>query len=122
MGRKFTYQEVKDYVEKFDYELISNEYINASVHLEIKCNKDHVYKASFDRFRQGRRCPICRANEKGLAIIQKRDRIKNEYCDKNNIPLIRIPYYNIDKISDILTENVLNPLINQEKTSTTKSS
>lgn len=30
------------------------------------------------------------------------DQIKNEYCKKNNIPLIRIPYWNFDNIEEIL--------------------
>lgn len=34
------------------------------------------------------------------------DQIKNEYCTKNNIPLIRIPYWEQSNIEDIL-ENVL---------------
>lgn len=312
MGRKFKYQEVKDYIEALEYKLISTKYINSFKHLEIECNKGHTYSASFDRIRQGRRCPICRANEKGdrirkrttediksvfekygfkveidnyidekqkykvvcsnkhvfetswrcfknsidrnknicqecrrqdylktlkekmtlinykvisdkytssntkisiecdkghmykatpdnikrgnrcpvcniskgeeairnflnrnfitfdpqktydncrykwvlrfdfyipdlnilieydgiqhfepieffgkskgLKEIQKRDQIKNEYCKNNKITLIRIPYYDFEKINYILTENVLKPLINKEKTSTTKSS
>ena len=31
--------------------------------------------------------------QKGLEYIQRHDRIKNEYCENNNIPLLRIPYY-----------------------------
>lgn len=31
-----------------------------------------------------------------------RDTIKNEYCNKNNIKLIRIPYWDYNKIEDIL--------------------
>ena len=30
--------------------------------------------------------------------IQQRDKIKNEYCQKHNIPLIRIPYWELDNI------------------------
>lgn len=41
-----------------------------------------------------------------LKTIQYRDQIKNQYCQKNNINLIRIPYYNIDKITikDLIKE------------------
>lgn len=31
-----------------------------------------------------------------------RDTVKNEYCKKNNIKLIRIPYYEIENIEDII--------------------
>lgn len=34
-----------------------------------------------------------------LLFIQERDRIKNEYCFKNNIPLIRIPYTHFNSIT-----------------------
>ena len=33
---------------------------------------------------------------------QKHDNIKNDYCNKNNIKLLRIPYWNFDNINDIL--------------------
>lgn len=41
-----------------------------------------------------------------LEKIQERDQYKNEWCKKNNIPLIRIPYTHFDKlnISDLLLE------------------
>lgn len=35
---------------------------------------------------------------------QIHDSLKNEYCIKNNIPLIRIPYWEKDNISEILTD------------------
>ena len=34
------------------------------------------------------------------------DRIKNEYCLKNNITLIRIPYYEIKNINNILNNKI----------------
>lgn len=37
----------------------------------------------------------------------KRDATKNEYCLNNNIPLIRIPYYEIDNINVLLNEQLL---------------
>ena len=37
---------------------------------------------------------------KGFESYKKRDRIKNEYADKNNIPLLRIPYTKFDLIED----------------------
>lgn len=30
---------------------------------------------------------------------QKRDKIKNKWCEKYNIPLIRIPYWVIDNLT-----------------------
>ena len=38
-----------------------------------------------------------------LKDIQKRDNIKNNYCQQNNIPLIRIPYTHKNiKIEDLI--------------------
>jgi hypothetical protein len=40
--------------------------------------------------------------EEGYKTTKQNDEIKNNYCFKNNIKLIRIPYYNFDKMSEIL--------------------
>jgi len=45
--------------------------------------------------------------ENNLKVQQIRDNIKNEYCLKNNIKLIRIPYYDINNIKIILDENLV---------------
>lgn len=34
-----------------------------------------------------------------LNNIQQRDELKNQYCKEHNIKLVRVPYYDIDKIS-----------------------
>ena len=49
--------------------------------------------------------------EEDFKKLQYHDQLKNEYCLKNNIPLIRIPYYNFDNIEQILTKE-LQPLLN----------
>ena len=38
-----------------------------------------------------------------LEYVRKNDDIKNKYCRENNIKLIRIPYYDYDKIDEILS-------------------
>lgn len=40
--------------------------------------------------------------------IKTNDSIKNDFCIRNNIKLIRIPYTEYDNIDTILTENILN--------------
>lgn len=45
--------------------------------------------------------------EDALKENQKRDYIKNEYCNKNKIPLLRIPYTKINDIEDILEEVIV---------------
>lgn len=44
--------------------------------------------------------------EEEFELTQKRDRIKNEYCKNNNIKLIRIPYWEIDNIEEILKKEL----------------
>lgn len=44
---------------------------------------------------------------KGLKETQKRDKKKNEYCYKNNIPIYRIPYWEFENI-----ETIINTILN----------
>ena len=53
------------------------------------------------------------SHKESLEVIQKRDKQKNDYCQKNNIKLIRIPYYDIGNIS--LESLELNSLIGEIK-------
>ena len=44
--------------------------------------------------------------EKSLEIKKEYDKMKNEYCKENNIPLIRIPYIHLKelKLEDLLLD------------------
>lgn len=44
--------------------------------------------------------------EKAFKLQQKKDKIKDDYCKANNIPLIRIPYWDFKNIDSILTERL----------------
>ena len=44
--------------------------------------------------------------KQNLKDTKRNDSIKNEFCEKNNMNLIRIPYYNINKINEILTNKL----------------
>ena len=48
--------------------------------------------------------------ENGFKETKKRDGIKDTYCKKNNIPLLRIPYWEKDIIENILDEWLLHHL------------
>lgn len=164
----YTHKEVKEYIESFGYELISNTYINCKTKLLIKCPKGHIYEVSFDNFKRGRRCPYCKLKSKGeekvkevlekynidfirqytredckytyvipfdfyiqsmntiieydgiqhfesieawggeekLKITQEKDNIKNQYCQQNNIKLIRISYLDFNDIEKILIKEL----------------
>ena len=45
--------------------------------------------------------------EEGFKITKERDSIKNNYCEENNITLLRIPYWDFDNIEDILDKNLI---------------
>lgn len=55
--------------------------------------------------------------DKELEKIRKRDKYKNEWCLKNNIPLIRIPYYKLDTIciDDLLLDKSNYVIIKEKK-------
>ena len=42
---------------------------------------------------------------KGFELTQRRDNIKNKYCEEKGIKLIRIPYNKIDEIKEIIVSN-----------------
>lgn len=56
---KCTYKEVKEYIESFGYILLSEEYINSSTYIDVKCPEDHIYKVKFANFKIGYKCPYC---------------------------------------------------------------
>jgi hypothetical protein len=91
--KKLDIDTVKESISKIsqnEYECISNSYQNNRTHLEIlhkKCEK--VYKARFDNFKEGFRCPHCSdiQNSKGVKIIK-------DFFESNNIN------YSIEKTFD----------------------
>lgn len=44
--------------------------------------------------------------QNNFETTRRHDNIKNEYCRLNNIQLLRIPYWNINKIDSIISENI----------------
>ena len=45
--------------------------------------------------------------QKNLEDCQRRDKIKNEWALRNNIPLIRIPYWDFDRIEELIEAFIL---------------
>lgn len=48
-----------------------------------------------------------RHSKKDIQIIQKRDKIKKQYCKNNHITLLQIPYWEIDNIDNILQKELI---------------
>jgi very-short-patch-repair endonuclease len=53
------------------YQLLSTEYINTHLPIEVSCPAGHIYKVRWYAFHQGRRCPHCQEyrNEKKLREV-----------------------------------------------------
>lgn len=47
-----------------------------------------------------------RMSDEEFEEVQKRDKIKTDYCKENNIKLIRIPYWDFDNIENILKDEL----------------
>ena len=59
MGKKLSYDYVKNFIEAEGYKLLSKEYINSSQKLEVMCDKGHIYEVTFHNFKTGYRCKKC---------------------------------------------------------------
>ena len=106
MSRKTTYQEVKEYIESFGYELLSKQYKNNKTKLEIKCPKGHIIEKRFNDFKNGSRCPKCKGNEKFSyeyvkEYIEKEGYIllSNEYVNANSKIKVKCPQGHIYEVT-----------------------
>ena len=172
LSKKEDYRIIESYVLKFGYKLISREYVDKRCILELECPEGHVFKMRSDQFKEGKRCPICKKSkgetkvanvldilsveyerqyvfedcrdklplpfdfyiEKYCLIIeydgqqhfepvdfagkgeewsiqnmketQRRDAIKNQYCEDNNINILRIPYWEFDDIEKLIKDKL----------------
>ena len=64
--KKLTYEDVKNYIESHGYKLVSTEYKNNSDKLITICPNGNIYKVSYNKFKQNRRCLCCRKKEMEL--------------------------------------------------------
>ena len=81
MGRKFTYEEVKEYIENYGLELLSKEYNSNKDKLLMKCEKGHTFKRTFASFKYNtQHCPHCHKEiynkSKKLTQIYKTQKVK----------------------------------------------
>ena len=45
---QYEYEFVKNYIESFGHKLLSEDYINCSSSLDIKCDNGHIYHKDFN--------------------------------------------------------------------------
>lgn len=82
MGKKLTYEEVKQYVEENGYELISTKYVRALNKLTFKCKNGHMFERTFAKFKSNKKCPYC----EGQRTFTYSD--VKEYIEKYNYTLL----------------------------------
>ena len=58
-NKALSYDQVKEYIEGFGYQLVSNGYKNSKTKLEMVCPKGHSFKMHYSGFHRGKRCPEC---------------------------------------------------------------
>lgn len=59
MGKKLTYEFVKNKFEEEGYTLLSKRHINSKTKLKYKCPKGHIHSIIWSDWCQGHRCPFC---------------------------------------------------------------
>jgi hypothetical protein len=79
---KHTYDQVKSFIEKEGYTLLSNDYINNKTKLKIMCDKEHIFEMTYSHLKSGQRCPKCsmikKADKHRLTYNQVKTIIENE--------------------------------------------
>ena len=88
MSKKYTLDQVKDYFSQFNYQVLSNQYLNVKQKLDVICPNGHKWKVSFFDFKvRGVRCPKCYGN-----YYNKEDKIKEikEIFEKHNYKVLKI--------------------------------
>ena len=63
MASTIKIENVREYVEGAGWQLISEEYVNLKTDLQVKCPEGHDCFVSFEKFRKGYDCPICKQNQ-----------------------------------------------------------
>ena len=59
MVKKFSYQDVKEYIESFGYKLLTTEYNNCDTKMKMTCPNGHTVERTFTSFKHSQRCQIC---------------------------------------------------------------
>ena len=96
MGKRLTYEFVKNFIEDREHTLVSNEYINSTIKLDVMCPEGHIYPIAFSNFKAGWRCPKCSGKHKHTY-----DEVK-EYMSQFGYTPISKTYENTKTILDIM--------------------
>ena len=95
MPKKLTYEEVKEYIESYGCELLSEEYINNRIKLKIKCGCGNIFETTFNHFRdrQQRQCQKCGIKTRTSKYRLSYEEVK-EYIESFGCELLSEEYIN----------------------------
>jgi hypothetical protein len=89
MGKKLTYEFVKEYFSLNNCQLISTEYQNNNTKLNYICENNHESTITFNNFKKGGRCRICSINKQTYTY-----NFVKKYFKDNDCKLLETDYIN----------------------------
>ena len=87
MARRFSYEEVKTYVQSKGVELVSTEYINGKIPLNFICKCGKPFKRNLKNFKYNNLCLRCGSNSLSYEEVK-------EYIESKGCKLISEEYVN----------------------------
>jgi len=81
---------IRDVMLKERYILLSSTYINAHIHLKVRCPKGHVYYVKWNNWKSGKRCPMCPSKRSKFekSVVKFLDLINLVYITNDRTALI----------------------------------
>ena len=104
--KKLTYEDVKNYIESHGYKLVSTEYKNNSDKLITICPNGNIYKVSYNKFKQNRRCLCCRKKEMELEHKVKVDNTGEYKHIKSYFAGDILPNRKVAKVGHMMIEHL----------------
>lgn len=97
-NKKKTIEEISNYLQQYNYTLLSDEYTNAHKDLLVMCPEGHTYLVTWNNFQSGKRCPVCNES-KGEEKCRRYFVLQNinfqrqySFDDCRNIELLRFDF------------------------------
>ncbi len=86
-----TIKEVREFIEKAGYKLLSDKYKNSSTYIIVQCPNGHPpYPVIYSNFYKGSRCPVCAALKRKDSRMNWSDERIKRLVEKDNYKLNRI--------------------------------
>lgn len=80
-SQRLQYDDIQQYIKKYGYKLLSDDYKNNHTKIKIQCPIGHIYNTAYNNFQRGHRCPICaekqRKESRMLSVDEVRNNIEN---------------------------------------------